>query len=65
MTLGAHSKFASSYCQSTWGWGYDLNEEQIRANYEKIKSFYQIDDPIEDVDLSTKVDVSEYSLEIV
>lgn len=60
LILGTHLHFATSYCQSSWGWGSDLSEEQVQANYEKIKSFYQISDPIESVSLSSKVDVSSF-----
>ncbi|XP_065202716.1 esterase E4-like isoform X2 [Planococcus citri] len=57
LVLGTHLHFANSYCQNSMGWGYHLSEEQVQENYEKIKSFYQLSNPIENVKLSLKVDV--------
>ncbi|XP_065202726.1 esterase E4-like isoform X2 [Planococcus citri] len=47
----------TSFCQNCWGWGYNLNRDEIKLINEKVVSFYTKGKSIENAPLTTKVDI--------
>lgn len=57
--------FKNSFRQNCWGWAHNLDDDQLDAMYQKIKSFYLNGNKvIENAPLSTLVDVCKSSLRL-
>ncbi|XP_065202766.1 esterase FE4-like [Planococcus citri] len=49
--------FMTSFCQNSWGWGYELREKDISFIRKEIENFYNQGQPIERAILSVKTDI--------
>lgn len=57
LKTGTHRNFRTSFCQNRWGWGCNLNEDQVDFINQQILSFYLNGDSIDTAPLCVKIDV--------